>query len=540
MNTIFKTSPMAHQQAAFDRFKDDPAYALLWEMGTGKTKASIDIATHKWLAGLCNRAVIIAPNEVHAQWINEQLPAHCPVPYTAFAYQSKHTNKYMNDLFHFLEASQDPQKMAWLAIHIEAFQSDTVEAVIKRYLAGQKPFWIVDEATRIKNPDAKSVQRLCKLRRKYGGHASALTGSILAKSPVDVWQIIEFIKQGYMGCTHTAFNRRHAILTKQEVEIKRGGRTAKVKVDIKLTPKKFWQVKTAIKNVTTESANDIARRFDITAEDVHLINESSEPIKYKNIDQLKIQISPISYSVKKSECLDLPEKIYQEIVFPVSKEQKQLISDMQKYAVALYGDKELTLSHKASLQVRALQVCGGFFPHLKALNNPEEKALYDVMPLAGKNAKLDYLLHDLEELGDAQFIVWAVFVAELDMLAAELGKKTSVGLLAGSVGKADRDATITAFKAGELQGIVANPVAFGYGHNFQNAGVQYWYSRNYRTEARLQAEDRSHRIGTSASPVYKDLVYDIEFEKAVLRSNKEGKDMNDYFNTTSVTELFRV
>jgi SNF2 family DNA or RNA helicase len=271
-------------------------------------------------------------------------------------------------------------------------------------------------------------------------------------------------------------------------------------------------------------------------EDVKLIDEAQQPIRYKNIDQLKIQLSFIASFVKKSDCLDLPEKIYQEIVLPASSEQKKIINDMKKYAVALYGNRELTIQHKALLQVRALQVCGGFFPHLKDVGTLEDNT-YSTMPLEGKNSKLEFILKDIEELGNSSFIVWAVFVPELELLLHEISKVTSVVLLAGSTPKSQRDAIVEKFKSGEYQGLVANPEVAGYGFNFQHASIQYWYSRNYRTESRLQAEDRSHRIGTTASPIYKDLVYDIQFEKSVLKNNKEGREMSDYFNSTTISEL---
>ena len=86
--------------------------------------------------------------------------------------------------------------------------------------------------------------------------------------------------------------------------------------------------------------------------------------------------------------------------------------------------------------------------------------------------------------------------------------------------------------------MISNPTVGGYGLNLQNASVQYWYSRNYRTEARLQAEDRSHRIGIVKSPVYKDLMYNSVFEHKVLASLMEGKDINSYFMSDEINNIF--
>jgi hypothetical protein len=32
----------------------------------------------------------------------------------------------------------------------------------------------------------------------------------------------------------------------------------------------------------------------------------------------------------------------------------------------------------------------------------------------------------------------------------------------------------------------------------------------------------------------------VEFEKAVMQSNKEGKEMNDYFNSRTIDNLFSI
>jgi len=182
-----------------------------------------------------------------------------------------------------------------------------------------------------------------------------------------------------------------------------------------------------------------------------------------------------------------------------------------------------------------LQICGGFFSH-----HTDIEGKFEAEPIKGKNAKLEFIKEDLQEIGEQQFMVWAVFSPELQLLYNTLNKDYAVGILDGSVDKKDRQDVVKAFKAGELQGLISHPEVGGYGLNLQGAGVQYWYSRNYRTEARLQAEDRSHRIGTTVSPIYKDLVYNVNFEQRVLQSLKEGLDLNMQFLSKDINELFEI
>lgn len=76
----FLTEPLPYQQKAFDKLKDLRNGALFLTMGRGKTKVAIDIMAHKYLKGEIDRVLVVAPNLVHTQWVDEQLPTHCPVP----------------------------------------------------------------------------------------------------------------------------------------------------------------------------------------------------------------------------------------------------------------------------------------------------------------------------------------------------------------------------------------------------------------------------------------------------------------------------
>jgi len=84
---------------------------------------------------------------------------------------------------------------------------------------------------------------------------------------------------------------------------------------------------------------------------------------------------------------------------------------------------------------------------------------------------------------------------------------------------------------------IGNAQTAGFGLNLQNATLQYFYSNTFRTEERLQAEDRSHRIGVKSTCVYKDVIVRGTVDEKVYESIKAGRDMNDYFKRVSLKEL---
>lgn len=69
---------------------------------------------------------------------------------------------------------------------------------------------VCDEAQRISNPFAKSVQALKQLpfRKKI-----ALTGTPISNSPIDVWSIVDWLRAGYLG-TFSQFKDKHCVLNR--------------------------------------------------------------------------------------------------------------------------------------------------------------------------------------------------------------------------------------------------------------------------------------------------------------------------------------
>ena len=73
----FKTEPYEHQREAFDGSANKKNFALLMDMGTGKTKVCIDTLAHNFEGKKVDFAVIVAPKGVIANWIAE-IEAHLP------------------------------------------------------------------------------------------------------------------------------------------------------------------------------------------------------------------------------------------------------------------------------------------------------------------------------------------------------------------------------------------------------------------------------------------------------------------------------
>ena len=78
MKYRFKTKPYKHQLDALETSCEKDEYALLMDMGTGKSKVLIDTIAYLYDAGKINSAFILAPKGVYKNWVGQEIPNHLP------------------------------------------------------------------------------------------------------------------------------------------------------------------------------------------------------------------------------------------------------------------------------------------------------------------------------------------------------------------------------------------------------------------------------------------------------------------------------
>lgn len=543
--TDFKTTPYAHQLEALNLSDGREYFAYLMDMGTGKTKVVIDRAAKMWTQGKISALVVIAPNNVHARWVTEQLPAHCSVPYRAFVWRSAKMagKRYSRWFSEFVGLSGPFLKV--FAINVEAFQSDSIIPFVAEFVRSQECFIVVDEATRIKNPNAKRSKTIHKLN-KYGTRA-ILTGTPTAKSPFDLWSMFEFLKPNYFGCNYFMFQHRYGVLMK-------GVNQDSGKKYTTLIDEKTYRIARHHLDRIKESRGgtlmpddfeEVAGITGLSEANVRFIAEHPTFTRFKRLDELKQIIAKDSYSILKTQCLDLPPKVYEIIDVTMTEEQAKVYKSLQRELWAEYGDKHLDVANKAALTTRLMQVSGGFFPYVSTETHYGPGYSYEVpvgraVQIGATNAKIEALLADMEEAGDQQIIVWAAFVAEIKAIMAALEKAgKSCCAFYGGISQKDRAKNVDDFIAGKYDVFVGNTATAGLGLNLQCASLQYFFSNTFKTEDRLQGEDRSHRIGMKSTAVYKDLVMKGTIDRLVLANLREGRELNDYFRTASLKDLLK-
>ena len=149
----YKTEPYEHQKEALNIGADKNLFAYFMEMGTGKTKVALDNAAMLYNEELVNVVLVVAPNSVYRNW-QDEINTHCPVDTTI------HTHKKDKKFV------RESTKLSFFLINVEAFSrssgSNAIKNIINEY--HDTMMVIIDEATTIKNRQAKRTKELTKLQ----------------------------------------------------------------------------------------------------------------------------------------------------------------------------------------------------------------------------------------------------------------------------------------------------------------------------------------------------------------------------------------
>ena len=194
----FKTKPFAHQMKAFDLSKKRKGFALLMEQGTGKTKVIIDTAAYLYENKAIDTVIVICPNGVHRNWVNNEIPIHMSCEYRATFYSSQMKKKQIDKFNEVLE--YDGLKI--FAFNVEAFTSVTAQKYMMTALKNNKVLMVIDESSRIKTPSSKRT----KMITKFGKHPNVIAKRILTGTPVtkgaeDVFAQFKFLNPDILEVT---------------------------------------------------------------------------------------------------------------------------------------------------------------------------------------------------------------------------------------------------------------------------------------------------------------------------------------------------
>jgi SNF2 family DNA or RNA helicase len=392
--------------------------ALFHEQGLGKTKIGLDLALSWLKERVADSVLIVTKRTLIKNWTDE-IKTHMFFEARLFG-QDKKANFF---------AFNSPARL--YLTHYEVLKSEE-----RRFALFQKTrniAVILDEAQKIKNPDAEITKAFHKLAAGFVRRV-IMTGTPVANRPYDIWAPIKFLDGGKsLGSSFPEFKK-----------------------DLDLT-------------------NDLAG--DVTAQEVL---EDELAAIFSKIHDFTVR------ETKGSAGIELPEKHIENV--PVRLEAAQLALyerfRIELQAEVLRGGKLVTDDAEEILKrlLRLVQVASN-----PLLVDDSYKSEPGKLPAARR--LIDRALAD-----GSKAILWTNFIANADWLGRQFRDSGSV-VVHGSKAIADRNAALDRFKNDpEIKVLVATPASAKEGLTLTVANHAVFFDRSFSLDDYLQAQDRIHRI----------------------------------------------
>lgn len=427
------TEMWAHQCLGVEHAVAAGSFAFLWEVGTGKTRAAIEVLRRRAPA----RILILSPLITLTNWareINRYAPELTPhVLYKSGAYR----------LGQFLRGVSDPA-----AVFITNYEGLLMDPLFEALVDWRPQILVCDEIHRCKTKRAKRTLRAVKLA-KTAKYRLGLTGTCITNSPLDVfsqWLIVDGGEA--FGDNEVAF--RYNFFYDRNAARKGGGHYFP-----------DWVPKPGA------------------------------------FDQISHLLAKRSMRIKKVECLDLPDLVRKEVMIDLAPEQKRLYEEMKKDFIAVVNSTEVVVAQLAMTKaLRLMQIASGFAAAqsigedgiastrtIRLAENPRAAALKDLLEdLTPEHKVIVWAV--FKENYDAIRAACAMLGIE----AVEVHGDISAKKKQQAVDRFNTDPTCRV--------LFGHPRSGGIGINLTAASYSIFYSRGFSLEDDIQAESRNHRAGS--------------------------------------------
>lgn len=511
-----KTVPYAHQSRALHASYRKRAFALFMDPGLGKSKVILDTAALLYEAGHIRALLLLAPNDVHAQWVQEQLPAHLPDSIRTRSVVWGPSARVQREARE-LASHPLPSRLHVLAMNHEALSTKKGREVCRRFLLAHPTLFVLDESHAFKTPRVARTRAALSL----APHAFArriLSGTPSNGVPFELYSQFQFLDPRILGFdSFLAFKHRYGVWGKGFANVVVKGKAVR--------------------------------------------REYPELHGYQNLDELFSRVNAYTFTCTKEECADMPAKHYARLPTHLSPAQRDVYTRLMEEHLVLLKSAEagrtVTLAHpdeledeelaariadptlrmtlriKLTLLLRLRQCAAGFVTddtkRVHMIDGTWERC-------PRMCATVEYVQQALQGM-PRKVIVWAHFRDPLRTLAHALRDslrdahgEEAVVRVDGTVKGAQRAEAIARFKdvRSTTRVLVAHPRSMGTGQNLGAASYCVYYTNDYSRIARKQSEDRIDRIDRTHPCTIVDVIaHDAPCDAEVLEALRSGTEFTE-------------
>lgn len=435
----------AHQSAFLQATTSIRTYALLWEMGLGKTLAALMTAKALWSSREITGVLVVTANGVRHSWKQE-------------------VEKFLPDIGHHLrwrsltwekdmKETDSAAKLVVFVMNAEAFATARGVAAATAFLKRRKALLVIDESHMFKNPSAQRTKTMWKLA-PLATYRRIMTGTPIANGPLDLYAQFRILHPDILGfSSYYAFRARYAVMKPLPGRIVNG------------------------------------RQIEIV-------------VGFKNVDELTEKVKVRASILRKEDCLDLPPKVYrQPRMFDLSKQQRSWYDELKKSVMMEIGGGRMTAPMVMTKLMRLHQISCGFLQLddgaiVQAEENPRIEALMELLEECHGKAII---------WASYRESIRAICAA----IDKKYGPGVGVHFYGDTSEEDRRYAVEgfqDLEPSCPIRFFVGHPAAGGVGITLTAARDVIYFSSGYSYVQRVQSEDRAHRIGQTKSVSYTDIL----------------------------------
>ncbi len=297
-------------------------FALFNQVGSGKTKETIDAAQILYLADEIDTVIAVGPGYARSVWADED-PALGEVALHAW----KTVPNVIHEYYKTYTKIEWESGLNWVVCNFEFIRQEARLKPLIKQLRGRRCWIIVDESWNIKG---KSMQtKACiKIRDTSCDRATILNGTPLADGkPKDLFYQMKFLSPQILNCANfTVFKERYCVL---------GG------------------------------------------------FRGQNIVEYKNLDDLNQRVAPYVQTVRTRDCFDLPPMLPPLVInAPFSDENWKRYKEMRDDTVTWLGTQASVSKQGVTKILRLAQMCSGFLGGLEEQQDWDA----DTLPLFAPSA----------------------------------------------------------------------------------------------------------------------------------------------------------
>lgn len=443
----WRTKPLKHQIEDVRSIVSRDFYGLLNEMGTGKSKTVVDAAAELFLAGEIDSVIIMCPAQVKPVWLDREFGEPFLHGWVKFFIQEYSTYKTTLPGPH--------ASLQYIVTSYEFIRQERRLLPLLAWTRGRKVLLVADEGSFIKSHKAAQTKAALRLR-KYVKRAVLLNGTPIGNNHLDLYSQMEFLSSRILNVPN------------------------------------YWVFRNRI---------------------AELINKGDYKVigRWKNLDWLAAAIKPHVIRRLKTDCLDLPPKLYTQMQIPLSPETWRIYREMKEQMVAWLSDSEqVVVQHAIVKLIRLSQITSGYVGGISSEDSLDP--IPKVKEISDEKMKMleDWVLERIAENPNFRCVIWCHFRDEQERVAQRLNKHVlRVFRIFGGQKTIEREEAVREFTGGALKGpviLIGQEQAGGMGLNLTKAHYVVYMSNGYSLMYRQQSEDRCHRQGQLNKVTYFDMI----------------------------------